>query len=151
MFRGAAWGNRPLPQSVTEMYKQNCVSNPVHLKYVRYFHMQLAVTSLPQPTRTIQAAAWHLVPPPQVPRQQGAAASGSTETPTKPHRNQPRTQKQGKKCPRTSASCCAQCLGINFSCLQRCCQRKSTWLQGGQSWLCASHLQRELLPAAPMS
>lgn len=32
--------------------------------------------------------------PPQMPRQQGNAVSGSTEAPIKPHRNQPRAQKK---------------------------------------------------------
>lgn len=131
-------------------YKQNCVSNPVHLSCqilpcATVCHLpSLANKDNPSSSLTSCSSS----PDAQA---QGAAVSGSTEAPAKCHRNQPRAQQQTKRCPGTSVECCAQCLGIDFSCLQRCSQRKSTWLQGGQCWMCASHLQRELLPAAPMS
>lgn len=149
MSREAAWGNCPSPQSVMVMYKENCVSNPVHLS--------CQILSY--------AAGCHLTPPAYKDNPSSSLTScsfsqdaqstggctvwehwGTCKAP-----QEPRAQKQTKKCPGTSARCCAQCLGINFSCLQRCSQRKRTWLQGGQGCLSASYLQRELPPAASMS
>lgn len=146
MSREAAWGNCPSPQSMMVMYKQNCVSNPVHL----------SCQILPY------AAGCHLTPPAYKDNSltscsfsQDAQATGGCSVwehwGTYKAPQEPRAQKQTKKCPGTSARCCTQHLGINFSCLQRCSQRKRTWLQGGQGWVSASYLQRELPPAASMS
>lgn len=131
-------------------YKQNCVSNPVHLSC--QILPCATVCHLPSPANKDNPSSSLTSCSSSLDAQaQGAAVAGSAEAPAKCHRNQPRAQQQTKRCPGTSAECCAQCLGIDFSCLQRCSQRKSTWLQGGQCWMCASHLQRELLPAVPMS